>query len=70
MWIVKNRKGFYIFSGIVVAVALASLLIWGLKFGIDFTGGSLLEVSYTQTVPTVADVTGVLAAIGTKDASV
>ncbi|MBI3573715.1 protein translocase subunit SecF [Candidatus Kaiserbacteria bacterium] len=70
MWIVKNRKGFYIFSGIVVAVSLAALLVWGLKFGIDFTGGSLLEVSYTQAVPTVADVTSALASVGIPDASV
>ncbi len=70
MWIVKNRKGFYIFSGIVVAVALAALLVWGLKFGIDFTGGSLLEINYTQTVPTVSEVTGALSSAGISDASV
>jgi preprotein translocase subunit SecF len=70
MWIVKNRKGFYIFSGIVVATALAALLVWGLKFGIDFTGGSLLEINYTQSVPTVFDVTTALSSVGIPDASV
>jgi preprotein translocase subunit SecF len=70
MWIVKNRKGFYIFSGIVVALALLALLVWGLKFGIDFTGGSLLEINYTQTVPTVSEITGALSSAGIPDASV
>jgi len=70
MWIVKNRKIFYIFSGIVVAGMLAALLIWGLKFGIDFTGGSLLEVSYTQTTPTVSDVTNALSQAGVSNSSV
>lgn len=70
MWIIKHRKGFYIFSGIVVLTALAALLVWGLKFGIDFTGGSLLEISYTQTVPTVTEVTDALSSVGISDPSV
>lgn len=70
MWIVKNRKIFYIFSSVVVLVALVTLLVWGLKFGIDFKGGSLLEVNYTQTVPTVSEVTTALSSVGIPDASV
>lgn len=70
MWIVKNRKIFYIFSGLVVLAAFASFAVWGLKFGIDFTGGSLLEVSYTQSAPSVADVTTALSSVGIPDASV
>ncbi len=31
--------------------SLLSILVWGLNFGIDFTGGSLLEVSYTSARP-------------------
>ena len=37
-------------------VFLAALLIWGLKFGIDFTGGSLLEVKFSGLRPTVDQV--------------
>ncbi len=70
MWIIKNRKGFYIFTGIVVAVALVSLFVFGLKLGLDFTGGSLLEVSYTNTVPTVSDLTAVLSHVGITETSV
>lgn len=57
MFIVHNRKFFYTLSGVLIAISVASLLIWGLKFGIDFKGGSLLEVAYTsQVVPTVDEV--------------
>ncbi|MBV9349221.1 MAG: protein translocase subunit SecF [Patescibacteria group bacterium] len=70
MWIIAHRKGFYVFTGIVVVAALASLFLWGLKFGIDFTGGSLLEVAYTESVPTVSDVNTALSTAGIADASV
>ena len=34
----------------LIAVGIASLLIRGLNFGIDFTGGTLVEVSYKDSV--------------------
>ncbi len=34
--------------------SIVALSVWGLRFGIDFTGGSLLEVKFSQHVPTVA----------------
>ncbi len=35
-------------SGTAMAVSIAALIVWGLDFGIDFTGGSLLEVQYNN----------------------
>lgn len=46
--IIENKKKWFIFSGIFIVLALVALLNWGLKPGIDFTGGSLLEISYEQ----------------------
>jgi preprotein translocase subunit SecF len=46
MWVVSNRKIFYAISIILVVASLAALAIWGVKPGIDFTGGTLVEVSY------------------------
>jgi len=40
----KYRKIYFTFSGLLVAASIASLLLFGLNFGIDFTGGSLLEI--------------------------
>jgi len=48
MWIITHRKLFYTFSGILVAASLVSLSVWSLLPGIDFTGGSLIDVSYSS----------------------
>lgn len=47
---IKKRKFFYGFSGIMILASLLSLLVWGLNFGIDFTGGSLWELSVTGDI--------------------
>lgn len=49
--LVKNQKYFLIFSGILITISLSAILIWGLKPGLDFTGGSLLEVSFQEARP-------------------
>ena len=56
MFIVKHRNIFYVASGILVVLSIASVFVFGLKFGIDFKGGSLLEVNYTEGTPTVTDI--------------
>jgi len=43
MSIIKYRKIFYWFSGILILCSIFSVSFWGLKFGTDFTGGSILE---------------------------
>ncbi len=58
-----------ILSGILIIVSLASLAVRSLEFGIDFTGGTLIEVGYSNTV----ELTGVrttLASEGFGDAIV
>ena len=41
--IVKNKKWFFLLSAIVITPGIISLLLFGLKFSIEFTGGSKLE---------------------------
>jgi preprotein translocase subunit SecF len=48
MKIVENKKIFFIISGVTVGLSLLFVLLWGLVFGIDFTGGAITEVSYTE----------------------
>lgn len=43
-------------SSALVVASFAALAVWGLKLGIDFTGGSLLEVDFPRGTPTVAEV--------------
>jgi len=52
--IVGKRKIFYSISGALVGAGILSIFIWGLHFGIDFKGGSLIEVEFLEQRPTVA----------------
>lgn len=45
MNIIKRRKIFLILSGILVLLSIIVLLVFGLKFSIDFKGGTRLEVN-------------------------
>lgn len=45
-----KRKLAATFSGILIIVAIGALVTRGLNFGLDFTGGTLLEVGYTKAV--------------------
>jgi len=54
--IIKNRKIFLSISALLVAVSIVFLSIWGLNFGIDFQGGSLLEVKYEGYQPSISEI--------------
>jgi len=43
------RKNFYIFSSFAIVLSLTLLLLKGLNLGIDFKGGTLIEVSTKNT---------------------
>lgn len=49
MFIIKNRKIFYIFSAVLLIASIASLFVWGLELGIDFKGGSVIEIRYAES---------------------
>jgi len=46
---INKRKYAMIFSAFLLVVSVISLGLQGLKLGIDFTGGTLIEVGYKQT---------------------
>jgi preprotein translocase subunit SecF len=70
MFIVNHRRIFYSISIVLLAVSAFSILFFGLKPSIDFTGGSLLDVSFTGERPTAEEVSEVLSSLNFKDASV
>jgi preprotein translocase subunit SecF len=49
-------------------VSVWAIATWGLKFGIDFTGGSLMEVSFTKNAPLSDEVNSTLGANGIENA--
>jgi preprotein translocase subunit SecF len=63
MWVINHRKLLYIFTTILMVVSLGSLAIWGLKPGLDFSGGTLIEVSYPDGAPSQSDVAAALTVI-------
>jgi preprotein translocase subunit SecF len=44
----RFRRGMGIWSVVLVSLCIVSFFVRGLSFGIDFTGGTLIEVSYTE----------------------
>ena len=54
--IIQKRKIWLTISSVLVALSIIALALWGLNFGIDFTGGSLLEIRFPQKRPAVNDV--------------
>ena len=64
-----KRKIAMVFSLILIVISLASLATRGLTFGIDFTGGTLVEVAYQDTVA-IDDVRKTLSTAGFDDAVV
>ncbi len=50
MNIVGKRNWYFAFSLLIIIPGVISLLLWGLNFSIDFTGGSEMTLSYPQKV--------------------
>ena len=47
-----KRHLWFTISALLLVPCIIALALWGLRFGIDFTGGSAWEVQYTQNVDT------------------
>lgn len=56
MNIIGYRKIYYIVSVILVLTSWTLLIVWGLKLGIEFTGGSLIEVGYKDARPAIEEI--------------
>jgi preprotein translocase subunit SecF len=61
MFIIKNKFVFLAISFVIVLGSVIAVAVYGLKLGIDFKGGTLLEVNYTTVRPEMALITPVLA---------
>lgn len=46
--IIRIRKTWYIVSGFLIALSVASLLIFGLRIGIDYSGGTIITYETTN----------------------
>jgi preprotein translocase subunit SecF len=53
--IIQYRKHAYIFSAGLTVLSVMFLIVWGLKLGIDFKGGTLMSIQYTEEAPSRED---------------
>ena len=67
--IIGRRNIYFMISGLMILPGLIGLAIWGLNLGIDFTGGSLVEVRLGSN-PAAAQVRSVFVDAGLTDVSV
>ncbi|HEX2033050.1 MAG TPA: protein translocase subunit SecF [Chloroflexota bacterium] len=67
--IIGRRHLYFVLSGLLILPGLLALILWGPRLGIDFTGGSVIEVRLEQS-PEPAAVRDVVVQAGYAEASV
>ncbi|MBQ0040662.1 MAG: protein translocase subunit SecF [Clostridiales bacterium] len=57
---IKNRKIFYVISAVIICLGLVFGVVRGFNYGIDFTGGTMIQMDMGQEV-SIDEVKGVIA---------
>ncbi len=57
------RKASTVFSALLILVSIGSFIVNGMHFGLDFTGGTQIQVSYTQA-PDLEEIRSVISDAG------
>lgn len=68
--IIKYYKFWFTVSAILLIAGIVSISIYGLKPGIDFTGGTLTQIKFSGNVPAQTEVVTAVADAGTTGAIV
>ncbi|MFA6423213.1 MAG: protein translocase subunit SecF [Patescibacteria group bacterium] len=56
MNIIGKRKIFYIFSSVLLVLGIIAISVWGIKLGIDYTGGNMLEIKNAPSNDVIKEV--------------
>ncbi|EFH86738.1 protein translocase subunit SecF [Ktedonobacter racemifer] len=68
--LIKYRFIFLAASLLVIVPGVIALLMWGLNVGIDFSGGSSVDLLPNKSIQTTADVKNILQPLNLKDVQV
>ncbi len=66
--IVEKRKYFYVVSGTLMIASIIALSTWGLRYGLDFTGGTLMEIRNPKSEIKIEEIKTSLQEININDA--
>lgn len=70
MIIATHRRIFFALTALLVAVCIGAVALWGLKPGIDFTGGTYARIAFVGERPSVSQMQEKLVGAGLEDFSV
>lgn len=70
MFVIKNTKIFLAIASVIILLAVSSIFGFGLNIGIDFKGGTIIEVSYPEEYPTQQQVETVVGEVANGGFSV
>jgi len=56
----KYRKIYFTFSSVLILASIVSFVVFGFNLGIDFTGGSILEIEYKADRPSNQEILNLL----------
>jgi preprotein translocase subunit SecF len=70
MFIIRHRKFFFWFTGLILVAALGAIAAYGLPLGIDFKGGSLMQIAYLDGRPDLELIKKQIATMPTGEVSV
>lgn len=68
--IIGKRKLWLGITATLVILSAVAVGLWGLKFGIDFTGGSLMEITFANSRPATPELASDMASFGAADVSI
>lgn len=71
MFVIRYKNIFFAISSIAIVASIVAIAVWGLRPGVDFTGGSVIAVEYAAgTAPESAAISTALAEVGFENALV